>query len=80
MSKRYFAGYNSYGTSTVGYSEVHVFDSASARDKWVTDTNSRHGKPVAESIDAKTAKRESVALRTGLYDIDGSKIVYNPNM
>jgi hypothetical protein len=78
--KQYYAGYNSYGVAVVGYHSIHVFGTAAERDDWVRKANSGHDdKDVAEAITAKVAYREMPCLRTGMYDLDGSMVVENPN-
>lgn len=78
--KQFYAGYNSYGTNVVGYHSIHVFDTARERDEWVKECNRKHDdKDVAEAITAKVAYHEMPCLRTGMYDIEGTMIVDNPN-
>jgi len=60
MSRQYYAGYNSYGTSFTYDSDgwsVHVFNSKSARDQWVGDDKYPDGNPTRESVTLKTAKK-----------------------
>jgi hypothetical protein len=77
--KQYYAGYNSYGTNVVGYHAIHVFDTAAERDAWVKNVNSRSDQPTAEAITARVAYRELPCLRTGMYDLEGTMVVENPN-
>jgi len=77
--KKYYAGYNSYGINVVGYHAIHQFETAAERDAWVETVNSKYDQPRAESISASVAYRVMRCLRTGMYDLDGTMVVDNPN-
>lgn len=60
MSRKFYAGYNSYGTNFTYESDgwsVHVFDNKTDRDAWVDAGEYANGNPTRETVDLKTAKK-----------------------
>ena len=72
MSKKYYAGHNSYGTNFVMDTDsawsVLMFSNKSERDNWVNDDSYARGNPTREVISRDDARRltgswtESVSL------------------
>jgi len=66
MTKKYYAGYNPYGTNFTYFRtfdsdivawSVAVFDSKSDRDQWVDEDNYSNGNPTREVITRNIARK-----------------------
>jgi hypothetical protein len=57
MDKHYYAGYNSYGISVLNGWTITTHATATDRDAYVDDVNSRYDQPRAESMTAASVRK-----------------------